>query len=773
MTKKSKHPADGPEQEITSETPEFAEQLAEPTSEPATKSGDTPKETTPSHEPQLVEDDAESEPELQSEPDEDESEDEPEEEAARTAEGAREAPKLERLQKILAQAGVASRRHAEELITGGHVQVNGQTVTTLGSKADAQRDHIRVDGKLLHGAERLRYFVLNKPKGYVTTVSDPEGRPTVMGFFAKTGERVYPVGRLDYQSEGLLLVTNDGELANKLTKAASGVEKTYLVKVSGQPAEGQIERLREGVSIERGKLGEGKVHTAPAQIRQVRKGENPWYEVVLIEGRNRELRKMFEEIGHHVEKIRRVGYGPLVLDVEPGKLRELDAAEVQALRLTAEGKMKPRRPKIVLPKDAGKTVSFEKNKRRIGGQSSPRRPSTGEGGGDRREGYSRGRSSFPTKGPAGDRDRVFERDQRSRPAGDRPFRPAGDRPPRPSGDRPFKPAGERTFRAGGDRQDRSGRDFQERGFQGRNSRGRGPQGGDTGRGSYAGRGGDTFGSRRPSGPRPSRLGPSGLGSDRPPVDRREAGEGRGGFPRGPRDTQRPFRSERPGRGTSTGASGRPSAKPRFAKSGFKKPDFKKPRFEKPGFAKPEFTEEPTEKFTLSITPEPRTPASDRPARGGDRERPQRKPFGDRDQRYGQRPGKPAARGDKHADRPRSGGGSTGKGGLDRGSSSQRGPGSSFERPRPGAGSRKPTGSFVRRETGERPSGGSQRPSGGSFTRGGKPAGGGRGPSSRSSGGSSYRGKPGGGKSGGGPKRSGTRPGTRSGGKGGFGRKPKK
>ena len=161
--------------------------------------------------------------------------------------------------------------------------------------------------------------MLNKPKGFVTTVKDPEGRPTVMQFFEKMAERLYPVGRLDYQTEGLLLVTNDGELANKLTKAASGVEKTYLVKVSGQPTEDQLDILRGGVSIERGKPGEGRVRTAPARIRQVRQGDNPWYEVVLIEGRNRELRKMFEEIGHFVEKIRRVGYGPLVLDQEPGK----------------------------------------------------------------------------------------------------------------------------------------------------------------------------------------------------------------------------------------------------------------------------------------------------------------------------------------------------------------------------------------------------------------------------------------------------------------------
>ncbi|MGB7547017.1 MAG: pseudouridine synthase, partial [Terracidiphilus sp.] len=264
----------------------------------------------------------------------------------------RPAPKLERLQKILAQAGVASRRSAEAMITQGRVQVNGKVVTELGTKADAARDHIRVDGKLLHGAERLRYFMLNKPRGFVTTVKDPEGRSTVMQFFEKLAERLYPVGRLDYLSEGLLLVTNDGELANKLTKAASGVEKTYLVKVSGQPTEAELEILRGGVSIERGKPGSGQVRTSPARIRQVRQGDNPWYEVVLIEGRNRELRKMFEEVGHFVEKIRRVGYGPLVLDVEPGQLRELQPDELTALRLAAEGKLRTPKSKEVRRRNA-------------------------------------------------------------------------------------------------------------------------------------------------------------------------------------------------------------------------------------------------------------------------------------------------------------------------------------------------------------------------------------------------------------------------------------
>jgi 23S rRNA pseudouridine2605 synthase len=252
----------------------------------------------------------------------------------------------ERLQKIIAAAGIASRRKAEELITQGRVAVNGQIVSELGSKADPERDHIKVDGKLLHGPQRNLYLLLNKPKGYVTTASDPEGRPTVMDLVKSAGGRVYPVGRLDYSSEGLLLLTNDGELANYLTRAASHVPKTYLVKVSGRPSEENIEKLRRGIRIH-GKPGQvghrpgaprkgaQTVHTAPAQIRIIKDAENPWYEVTLHEGKNRQIRRMFEEIGHHVEKIKRIRYGPLTLDVEPSQFRHLASNEVLALRKPA------------------------------------------------------------------------------------------------------------------------------------------------------------------------------------------------------------------------------------------------------------------------------------------------------------------------------------------------------------------------------------------------------------------------------------------------------
>ncbi|MDE1176647.1 MAG: pseudouridine synthase [Edaphobacter sp.] len=286
-------------------------------------------------------------------------------------------PTGDRLQKILAQAGIASRRKAEEIILEGRVQVNGQTVTELGTRAEIGKDHVRVDGKLLHGREEQRYYMLNKPRGYVTTLSDPEKRPTVMELMMpKKGPhgdtvRLYPVGRLDYLSEGLLLMTNDGDLANQLSKAAAGVEKTYLVKVSGMPTPESIDQLRRGIMIDRGRLNEvrsgrrDRVITSPAKVEQVRGGDNPWFELTLTEGRNRQLRKMFEEIGHHVEKIRRIGYGALRLDVPPGAFRELTAGEVTALGRAARGQK-------VVPKQ--KTPEFALLKKPVPPRSAKRRP---------------------------------------------------------------------------------------------------------------------------------------------------------------------------------------------------------------------------------------------------------------------------------------------------------------------------------------------------------------------------------------------------------------
>jgi 23S rRNA pseudouridine2605 synthase len=228
----------------------------------------------------------------------------------------------ERLQKILSRAGVSSRRKAETLITEGRVTVNGAAVTELGSKADLDRDHIKVDGKLLHPPKRLVYLALNKPVNCVTTASDPQGRATVMDLIQGVKERVFPVGRLDYHSEGLLLLTNDGEFANALTSASSHIPKTYLVKTNGLLSSEQEEQFRRGVPVD------GRM-TAPAGLKMIRRAVNPWYEVRLIEGRKNQIRVMFKHFGRLVEKLKRVRIGFLELGpIKPGQLRHLTPEEV-------------------------------------------------------------------------------------------------------------------------------------------------------------------------------------------------------------------------------------------------------------------------------------------------------------------------------------------------------------------------------------------------------------------------------------------------------------
>ena len=216
----------------------------------------------------------------------------------------------ERLQKILAHAGVASRRHAEEMIQAGRVSVNGHIVTELGTKADPEDDVIKVDGKKLRHAERHLYILLNKPKNVMSTSADPEDRPTVIDYVkSKIKERVYPVGRLDFGSEGLIILTNDGDFTKFMTKAGV-IPKVYHVKVAGQPDERDLAKLRKGAYIDNERL-------APAEIRLLKGGENPWYEVTLHQGRNQQIRKMFQFVGHPVEKLRRVRIGRL----EDEKLR--------------------------------------------------------------------------------------------------------------------------------------------------------------------------------------------------------------------------------------------------------------------------------------------------------------------------------------------------------------------------------------------------------------------------------------------------------------------
>lgn len=237
----------------------------------------------------------------------------------------------ERLQKLIAAAGLASRRHAEELIEAGEVTVNGEVVRELGTKADPARDHIKVRGRLINPLlERHEkvYLLLNKPKGYLTALADPEGRPLVKELVPQSFGRLHPVGRLDFNTEGLLILTNDGGLTNHVTAARNHVRKVYEAKVKGVPAEEQVERLRRGVRLDDG------VRTAPAQIRKLDETEtNAWFEVVLHEGRNQQIRRMFDSIGHSVLKLRRVRIGGVTIEGLPvGSWRHLTPAEVAKLK---------------------------------------------------------------------------------------------------------------------------------------------------------------------------------------------------------------------------------------------------------------------------------------------------------------------------------------------------------------------------------------------------------------------------------------------------------
>lgn len=228
----------------------------------------------------------------------------------------------ERLQKIISAAGVASRRKAEQLIVEGRVTVNGRVITELGTKAEFGVDHIKVDGKLLRPPQEFLYIALNKPVGCVTTVSDPEGRPTVMDLLKGIKTRVYPVGRLDYASEGLILLTNDGEFAKAVMAAKSELVKTYVVKVTASLSEDQEEQFRRGIYLS------GK-KTAPAGLKKLKHAINPWYEVQLIEGRQNQIRLMFNHFGVLVEKLKRVKVGFLELgSLRPREFRSLTPKEV-------------------------------------------------------------------------------------------------------------------------------------------------------------------------------------------------------------------------------------------------------------------------------------------------------------------------------------------------------------------------------------------------------------------------------------------------------------
>jgi pseudouridine synthase len=233
---------------------------------------------------------------------------------------------MERLQKILSQAGIASRRASEQLMLEGRVSVNGATVLELGTKADASRDDIRVDGRRIKIPERHLYLLLNKPRGYVTTRSDPQKRPTVIDLLVGVREYVYPVGRLDYDSEGLLILTNDGDLAARLTHPRHGVARVYEASVLGVPDEHDMKRLAKGVTIDGQRTGPAEVMSlGPSRLR-----------ITVREGRNRQVRKMCDAIGHPVNELRRVAIGPLRdAKLKVGKWRALSAHEVERLRAAA------------------------------------------------------------------------------------------------------------------------------------------------------------------------------------------------------------------------------------------------------------------------------------------------------------------------------------------------------------------------------------------------------------------------------------------------------
>lgn len=232
----------------------------------------------------------------------------------------------ERLQKILATHGIASRRKAEDLIKAGKVFVNGEKITKMGTQADPEKDDIRVSGKKLK-VQAPRYLILHKPRGYVTTLSDEEGRPCVGDLIKRYKTRLYPVGRLDINSEGLLILTNDGWITNRLLKPSSRIERKYLAKIKGQITAENVARLRRGI-----RLSDGR--TSPARVHVVKNTKtNSWVEIVLTEGKNRQVRRMFQAVGHPVVKLKRIRIAFLTLKNLPlGRARYLTRSEIDKLR---------------------------------------------------------------------------------------------------------------------------------------------------------------------------------------------------------------------------------------------------------------------------------------------------------------------------------------------------------------------------------------------------------------------------------------------------------
>ncbi|MEN9797959.1 MAG: hypothetical protein RL653_1655, partial [Pseudomonadota bacterium] len=481
----------------------------------------------------------------------------------------------ERLQKYLARAGVASRRHAEGLITAGRVTVNNQRVTELGSRVE-KGDLVAVDGKLVTPAEDRSYYVLYKPSGVVTTLDDPQGRPTVGDYVQHLGKRLFPVGRLDYDAEGALILTDDGELAHKLTHPSFEVERTYLAKVKGEPTDATLEKLRGGVRLEDGMA-------TPVSVDVFERAErNTWIKLVVAEGRPHLIKRLCAAVGHPVVRLfRPMHAGVPVEGMKPGEVRALSRGELELAMGLADGAENVDTPELRLParrhghgpelppepvapvggykaprrkpsSEADDEVRTERPKGKVRGERQGAfggsRERVGSGFGERGERPSRGGFGGARRGPGaggfkarGERgsgeggERPARGGFKSRGAGgDRPSRGGFGEARRGPGAGGFKPRGERSFGEGSERPSRGG--FGD-------SR-RGPSAG-----AFKPRGERSFGE---GSERPSRGGfkPRGEGGDRPSrggFGEARRGPGAGGFkPRGERSFGE--RSERPSRG---------------------------------------------------------------------------------------------------------------------------------------------------------------------------------------------------------------------------------
>jgi 23S rRNA pseudouridine2605 synthase len=337
----------------------------------------------------------------------------------------------ERLQKVLAAAGVASRRECEELISEGRVMIDGQVVTQLGVRVEPDKQKILLDGEVLRQPRRV-YFALNKPTGVVCTARDPAGRPRVTDLLPPNLGRLFSVGRLDMSSDGLILMTNDGELAQKLAHPRHGVEKVYHVQVAGEMTSDMLEQLRKGIY-----LAEGKAHFAGARIKSARKTSTQ-LEVVLDEGRNREIRRLLARVGHKVQRLTRIAIGPVKLGMLPvGAHRELTPQEVAKLREGGPPRTKkPERPRADRP--AGKAVGAREAREAEQAElTRPKRRPTGAARPPRTE----GRGGKPFGKPGGGK--PSGRPSGGKPTGGRPTggKPSGGKPGgRPPGKPPKRPS---------------------------------------------------------------------------------------------------------------------------------------------------------------------------------------------------------------------------------------------------------------------------------------------------------------------------------------------